>query len=111
MFLDVKGAFDNLSIEQALYAMEERGVPHKFIRWYRSYLNTRVVIAEMHGVTQMRKPAKGFPQGGVFSPTFYNISGEAAMFIPGAIFSMALPVNLPYFDRNKFYASFSCSEV
>ena len=45
----------------------------------------------MHGVIQMRKPAKGFPQGGVFSPTFYNISGEAAMFIVNEIKRIAGP--------------------
>jgi hypothetical protein len=85
LFFDIKGAFDNLLIAPAQEAMRRRGIPNAFIRWYQHYLDTRVVFAEIHGEKQMRQPKRGFPQGGVFSPTFYNISGEAAMFIVNEI--------------------------
>jgi retron-type reverse transcriptase len=101
LWFDIKGAFDNLNIEQALQAMRNRGVPDKFIRWYRNYLDTRVVYATMHGETQLRRPAKGFPQGGVFSPTFYTISGEGAMKIVNKIKRLAGPGSQIIKEFNK----------
>jgi ribonuclease HI len=85
LFFDIKGAFDNLSIEETLKTMRERGMSKKFIRWYGSYLNTRTVTASMHGETQTRKPTRGFPQGGVYSGDFYNLGGEPVMRIVNSV--------------------------
>ena len=43
VFLDIKGAFDNLSHEAAIKAMTKRGMPETFVSWYGQYLKERTV--------------------------------------------------------------------
>ena len=74
LFLDIKGAFDNLKQEAALEAMKERGIAGWFTDWYGSYLAQRTATATIHGITETRHVPKGSPQGGVFSPTFWNVA-------------------------------------
>ncbi len=43
VFLDIKGAFDNVSIDAVIKGMQDKDFPEIFINWYRSYLKYRMV--------------------------------------------------------------------
>ena len=73
LFMDIKGAFDNLDQKAALMVMKERKMPTWFIEYYASYLRDRTAVCNING-SERRKFPKGSPQGGVFSPIFWNLA-------------------------------------
>ena len=88
VFLDIKGAFDNVNHEAALKAMRTRGIDEQLIQWYGQYLTQRVVSATLTGVTMTKKITRGTPQGGVLSPVIWNIVFESLLKRMGkAVFS------------------------
>ena len=68
--LDIKGAFDNVSTEAVLSALERRKVDPIVVAWYGDYLRNRTCEATLGSSTVMAKLNKGGPQGGVATPTF-----------------------------------------
>jgi retron-type reverse transcriptase len=74
VFLDIKGAFDNLSLEGALKGMDEHHFPPLVKRWYGNYLKDRTCIADLKGQSSTRQLKKGTPQGGVLSPLIWNLA-------------------------------------
>ena len=71
--LDIRGAFDTLRHAPALEAIAKRGLPRDFLNWYTSYMTNRVATANLHGTDIRRILKVGVAQGGVFSPTLWNI--------------------------------------
>ena len=67
-FLDIKGAFDNITTGAIVKALEKKNVESEIIKWYSQYLNNRVCIAELGTSRRKVKLTKGAPQGGVASP-------------------------------------------
>ena len=43
VFLDIQGAFDNVSVDTVIKGMQDKNFPEVFINWYRSYLKYRMV--------------------------------------------------------------------
>ncbi len=39
VFLDIKGAFDNVSLEAVTNVMRKKGVDHTILTWYKTYLD------------------------------------------------------------------------
>ena len=76
VFLDIKGAFDNLDHAAAIKLMEKRELPSTFIKWYGFYLQNRSATITLAGISSTRKIMKGTPQGGVLSPVLWNIAFE-----------------------------------
>jgi hypothetical protein len=74
VFLDIQGAFDNLSIKSAIIGMKDRGFPPLITSWYRHYLSNRCAEIEVKGTKVKRSLSKGVPQGGVISPLCWNIT-------------------------------------
>ena len=68
VFLDIKGAFDNISTKAIVKALEKKGVDKDIIKWYNQYLNNRVCSAELGDTKRKVKLTRGAPQGGVASP-------------------------------------------
>ena len=60
--------------------MEERKFPEWFTKFYRNYLEDRVIICRINGVIRRKLP-RGSPQGGVFSPIFWNIAFDELLAI------------------------------
>ena len=81
LFIDIKGAFDNLSQRAALKCMKEREMPCWFISFYKAYLNDRIALCNVNGAKERRTIPHGSPQGGVFSPTFWNIAFDELLSI------------------------------
>lgn len=75
LFLDVKGAYDNVTHEAILSALEEVGVGGRTFRWIRSYLSMRsFFVSTEDGRTSLHYSCRGVPQGGVLSPVLFNIT-------------------------------------
>ena len=66
--LDIRGAFDNISKDAIIRAMERKGVEHEIISWYSDYLSNRTCESTLGGSTVSVKLNQGCPQGGVASP-------------------------------------------
>lgn len=74
VFLDVKGAFDNVNIEELIQVSHDIGLPGHVLKWLYSFLNNRTVFVKynnkLHGP---RTVNKGTMQGATSSPLLYNI--------------------------------------
>lgn len=70
-FMDIEGAFDNVSFEAIGKALRERGIPSFIRRWIQNYLSDKTICYESHGQVTRVLATRGAPQGGVLSPTFW----------------------------------------
>lgn len=74
MFLDVKGAYDNVAHDAILDALEAVGLGGRVYRWTRNYLHMRSFFVQTDdGPTSQHYTYRGVPQGGVLSPTLFNL--------------------------------------
>ncbi len=72
--LDIKGAFDNLSVEASIWGMVNKGLPPQIIRWYSHYLSLQSIMAKIKGVSTALSLTRGTPQGGMLSPLVWNLT-------------------------------------
>lgn len=73
VFLDIEGAFNNVTHHALLQSLEQHGFSQNIINWYSKYLNNRTTIHSVNGKSILRKNTKGTPQGSIFSPTNWNM--------------------------------------
>ncbi|KHJ36191.1 hypothetical protein EV44_g3208 [Erysiphe necator] len=70
--LDIKGAFDNVSVERLLWALRTEGFPHWIISYYRSFMTQRKTKIHFPGSTSEWIETKvGIPQGSHLSPILF----------------------------------------
>ena len=74
IFLDISGAFDNLTTSAAVQGLADKNVDSKIIKWYKYYLENRSIVAEINGIQVRRRLTRGTPQGGVLSPLIWNLA-------------------------------------
>ncbi len=76
VFLDIKGAFDNVSFASLSRGLTKRGVNAAAMAWYFSLLTERITYAEnlSTGTRQYIRHKRGVPQRGILSPTMWNIA-------------------------------------
>jgi hypothetical protein len=70
VFLDIKGAFDNLSSEVIAHGMYKHEVDDDITGWMQGYLNHR--FCRVKGSKQYFRLIKGTGQGGILSPMIWN---------------------------------------
>ena len=74
VFLDLKGAFDRANRQIILYQLAQMGVKGKLLAWIRDYLTDRKGYVHFQGSSStVREFELGTPQGGVLSPTLFNV--------------------------------------
>lgn len=74
LFVDVKGAFDHVSIDQLLRICLELGLPGTLIRWIQCFLSDRSIHLAFDDDTTPTTPVKvGIPQGSPISPILFLI--------------------------------------
>ena len=71
--LDIKGAFDNVSIDYAVERMKESKLPDWIIRVYEFYLRNRHSTISLNGISITIRHTCGTPQGGVLGPLIWSI--------------------------------------
>lgn len=72
IFLDIVGAFDNITFNKTVEAIRRVGFPEIITRWVDFMLRNRTVTVNLHGEQVTRKIGKGSPQGGILSPFLWN---------------------------------------
>jgi ribonuclease HI len=70
VFLDIKGAFDNLTTDVIIHGMHKHDVEDQITNWLNEYLNNR--YCRIKGSNQYFKLACGTGQGGILSPSIWN---------------------------------------
>lgn len=70
-FLDIEGAFNNVTCYAIESAMRGLGVDNSLITWLVHMLNSRIVISEVGDSTVTKRVNRGTPQGGVISPLLW----------------------------------------
>ena len=72
IFLDIVGAFDNITYKGIASALQELEVSPFLIRWIENLLRHRTVQVELNGEKVKREVVKGNPQGGILSHFLWN---------------------------------------
>ena len=70
-FLDIEGAFNNVTTEAIRYGMTRVGVDPLVIVWTINMLTNRKITSTLGDTTITRKATRGTPQGGVISPLLW----------------------------------------
>ena len=65
-FLDIEGAFDNVSFDAIERALEVN-------RWISSMIHNRQTTVELQGERRTIAIRRGCPQGGILSPFLWNL--------------------------------------
>lgn len=74
VFLDVKGAFDNVNIESLIHILHEVGLPSKTLKWILDFLYNRTLFVKFNNKLHGPKTSnKGTMQGATLSPLLYNL--------------------------------------
>lgn len=74
IYLDLKGAFDNVWRLGLLYKMANANIRGKILRWYSDYLTNRKIAVSLQGNTSREfEIFAGVPQGAVSSPMLFNL--------------------------------------
>ena len=74
LFLDVKGAFDNVSKAGLLATMQSLGIPSPLITWTNHFMSDRKIALAFDGEKEgMEKMETGIPQGSPTSPILFLI--------------------------------------
>jgi hypothetical protein len=72
LFLDMQGAFDNVSSTQLTSTMRQLGCPMPVVSWCRSFLMERTMALSFNGRIDTQWPiAIGIPQGSPASPILF----------------------------------------
>ena len=76
VWIDIKGAFDNIRNVSMEAAMRKKGCRPEYINWYLDFFNNRNIMVEYKGQSAKFWPSRGAPQGGVGSPWLWNIIAD-----------------------------------
>src|SRR5690606_23642742 len=74
LFLDVKGAFDNVSRERLLATMQQMRLPTPIVRWVEQFMTKRTIQMAFDGqMEKLQTVETGIPQGSPVSPVLFLI--------------------------------------
>ena len=63
IFLDIEGAFDNVSFNSIIKSLEEAQLPQVIVRWITAMLTNRTITVTIQGKVLSKRVEKGCPQG------------------------------------------------
>ena len=72
IFLDIVGAFDNITHKGIAYALQELEVSPFLVLWIENLLRHRTVQVELNGEKVKREVVRRNPQGDILSPFLWN---------------------------------------
>ena len=72
IFLDIVGAFDNITRKDVADALQELEMSPFLVLWIENLLRHRTVQVELNGEKVKREVVKRNPQGGILSPFLWN---------------------------------------
>ena len=76
VFLDISGAFDNISIDSIIKGFKRKEISENITRWFESSLRNRIANATLgdDSISVKRSLTRGTAQGGVLSTIAWNIA-------------------------------------
>jgi ribonuclease HI len=74
VFLDIIGAFNNVSHEAIVTSMKKHNFPDDILEWYSNYTCNRTVEFNAGNKIFTRYLIDGFAQGGILSPPIFNLT-------------------------------------
>ena len=72
-FLDIEGAFDNVTFDAIEKALNKKCESTSVNKWIMSMITTRSTTVELNGHKRKIKIKRGCPQGGILSPFLWNL--------------------------------------
>ena len=107
IYLDIKGAFDNVASAAIIKSLKRKGVENTVLNWFENYLENRTCESSLGGSKSTAKLTRGSPQGGCSSPVLgwncpyddlleayddtavepYGFADDTKLLIPGIDFS------------------------
>ena len=72
-FLDIEGAFDNVSFTAISRALEKYCPSSTVNNWIKTMIKSRSTTVELNGVKRTIISKRGCPQGGILSPLLWNL--------------------------------------
>ena len=105
VFLDIKGAFDNIDLCAIEGSFHKRGISKVLCNWYVNYTRNRAISVEIRGQKEERRLTRGVPQGGVLSPLAWNILFDSFL----ALFKG--PVYVTGFADDAAFVAFAATAV
>ena len=72
-FLDIEGAFDNVSFDAIKRALTDNCDSKEVNQWIMSMIHNRKTTVELQGKKKVIAIRKGCPQGGILSPFLWNL--------------------------------------
>lgn len=72
-FLDISGAFNNVSFTAIIRALQEKGLHSSLIRWIQNMLSSRLILTCRGEANMAVLVDRGCPQGGVLSPLLWSL--------------------------------------
>lgn len=79
VFLDIEGAFDNVSFESIIEAARMYGVPPFITSWIHNMLSNRILCSSLRQAVIRVLSLCGCPQGGVISPLLWLLVGNGLL--------------------------------
>jgi len=79
IFLDISGAFDNLTWPALQRDLSSLGASQHMRHLIANYLRGRTATMTIGGVTKTVRVAKGSPQGSILGPVLWNVTVEALL--------------------------------
>ena len=79
LLLDIDGAFSNAVFHKMFEPLEERGVDKGIQNWIAAMLTSRTASATLQGVEVEIPVRRGCPQGGILSPTLWNLTVDTLL--------------------------------
>lgn len=78
-FMDIEGAFDKICFGRLRQALTERNVNPMIVNWVDGMLRNRAVNMQNGRVKVRGRVSRGCPQGGVLSPTLWNVTVDSLL--------------------------------
>ena len=83
VFLDLEKAFELASAHAILVALVQKGIRGRLLAWIEDYLLHRRARVRFQGrLSSYREMENGTPQGGILSPTLFNLLMEQLVNLP-----------------------------
>jgi len=75
LFMDIKGAFDNVPYRDLIDILRSKGLPEDIVYWYSQMLTSRCSFTQdaNSGDRILMTHTRGVPQGGILSPLMWNL--------------------------------------